>query len=217
MRANEFIIEDINKVVHSIGKHHEMDEGFVNFLVDMHQNCSEYINEVGVNVASTALYRGLNEHHKPFVIKQTRLTGRNPIGMAPVLKDEINEYFIEQFGEPFRDSALCTGSPMFAQAFGDVYAVFPVDGYKILWSPGIDDLNHAIRRLHFHSHKGNDPQVFPDLIPNKFQYRLGNITEAIKSENEVMLRCDYYYAISQRTALEFDNGIKEIIGVLNAK
>lgn len=218
MKSNEFITENIFSRAQELSKQHNLNPGMVNFLIHMGQDCSEYLTEVGADVARMALYRGRKGKTEPVGVEQIRLQGRKPLGMEQGMKDDVNEYFTENFGEPFRDSALCTGSAMFAQAFGNVYTVFPVNGYKILWSPDVDDLNSAIRRLRWHSPKGSNPQIIPDLIPNKVQYRLGNIREAIKSDNEIMLRCEQYYTISQRTALEFDDAIKAIIQeVLNEK
>ena len=210
MKSIEFITESFNREYEIAEKWH-FDERYTRAILSIKRDCQQFLREAGK--LSLNLYRGMGSSHGDVIMdKEVYLTNRQPKGMTDERKDELNAYFTKEFGEPFRDSILATGSHMFAQAFGDVYSIFPVGNFTFLWSPDVDDINRTMHRVWF-DNDDSDHEIFPEFIPNAVNsYTTQNLQQAIFSENEIMLRCSTYHAISHRKMINDKRGRKEGYG-----
>jgi hypothetical protein len=103
------------------------------------------------------------------------------------LHEKVDEYFFNQFGIKFRSqSVFCTGKIKSALKYGKVAVIEPIGRFEICWSPKCYDLIE-IEDFHWMS-------VEEFIIEN--EYQTGDLQEAIKAENEIMLFCEMYKVIS---------------------
>ena len=208
MRSTEFLTERTEDEYDRLG----FQAPYVKFIQEIGRHCKPYLSQFSTleEAFTTGLFRGIR-NNPPYAIKNVRLDDRKPLGMNPDTMVDVNEYFNEKFGAPFRFSALCTGEKMLAQAFGDPYVVFPSGDYRFLWSPQVEDLNRATNKFYVNLEPGEPDQIVPDLIPAKVQYTDKDLQGAIASGNEVMVRCKQYYALRYNRVVSDFWMIKEII------
>lgn len=123
------------------------------------------------------------------------------------------------------NSIFCTGGYGEALDYGSVHVIFPIGDYSYTWSPAINDLYmlqgigtlfrdfsadelDVLRRLRQEpKYQSNDDdlqrayEVAKRLDMNKlvkeikFNYKDTDLLDAIKSENEIMIDCNEFYAI----------------------
>jgi len=207
MKSTEFLKEDI---IDTLERKYNFSTGYIKFLLKIQANCQPYFNEVGFDTAMTGLYRGMHIS-EPYILKSTRLKNREPLGMDPDTKNDVNDYFSDNFGAPFRDAVFCTGDKIIADNFGHPFVIFPKGNFKYFWSPDVFDLNTTISRFYFNSEGQVNPQVIPELIPGIItSYTTQDLDSAIKSKNEIMIRCNKYYAIRADKVMSDIYGIKEV-------
>jgi len=185
---------------------------YIKFIQELGRNCKPYLSQFNSveEAFINGLYRGIRNEDN-FAVKNVRLNDRKPLGMNPGTMKDVNNYFKKEFGAPFRFSALCTGEKMLAQAFGDPYVIFPAGDYRFLWSPQVEDLNRATNKFYVNLEPGEPDKIVPDLIPAKVQYTDKDLQGAIESGNEVMVRCNQYYALRYNRVVSDFWMIKEII------
>ena len=191
MKSTEFITEDIN--VEDVQKYVEL----------IKQDCGPFLQQA----KGEYLYRGLGTETDPFVGNSIRLKNRTPKDVPLLLHNNINKFFNKKFGSPFRNAMFCSGDIHFADFYGKIYVVFPIGKFEFLWSTDVDDL--------FMSWDEYDPSLSPDfkqlsqesqeidfkdaiktfLKDTKNTYINDNLAQAIKSNNEIMIRCERYYAV----------------------
>jgi len=213
MKSTEFITEN---GIYDIQDKWHLDDWFVNFIIKIKNKCQPYLQEVGIE-DSLKLYRGI-QSYEPVLTKQIRLgldpeDERDPRGMSKEEKEMVNDYFMKEFGEPYRDSMLCTGDLMATKEFGESYVVFPIGDFTFLWSKDVRDLNRSMNKLIVNAERGEDPQYVPDLIPNRATYQDTELLTGIRSDNEIMIRASGYYAISYKYKLNDYRAIKEIFNL----
>jgi len=137
-----------------------------------------------------------------------RLDGRQPLDSSHTLHAELNQAFQHQFGEPFRNALFVTNDKNQAINYGEIYIIFPIGEYTYLWSPDIEDIfNKYEEKLKDIS----DEDFVYDLL-GKSDYYTERLDRAIKSGNEIMMRCGSYYAIRQSSLdVNTQMGIQAII------
>lgn len=194
MKAKEFIKESLTDTMEAIAEKYSIEAEDYNLMANIlkiGRDCKPFLNEVN---DPYSLLRGVEGFDDFFIEKRIRLEGREPLGMNMDRMEIVNNYFNQKFGAPFRHSMLCTGDYNTAEGFGDVYAVFPIGKYEILWSPEIDDLNMAMWQ---YSEQTGDTVEKSDVLNllEQSNYTTGNINAAIASNNEIMIRAKGYYGL----------------------
>jgi len=131
---------------------------------------------------------------------------RIPIDMPQDVQKTLDFYFFEKFGWEPRSSALfVTGAHAQAAEYGNIFKIYPTDGYKFLWSPSISDLFkefHAEFGVAFigndtisaQKRKSKEQQILEFCIDSVDTYIDTNLLAAIKSGNEIMIQCKQYAA-----------------------
>lgn len=187
MKLREYLIEDTNKVDISMIK----------------RDCKKWLDfSKGLFV-----YRGIKIHDK--IVRIDTNKNRKPKDTPLNLHKKIDEIFYKKFGwKPRSEGVFCTGNISTANLYGEIYVIFPIGDFEILWSEEVEDLyiksgtfsmyasmlDQLISAFmlkdssHYSDEKGMKRLV--DTYKNKDLYG------AIKSENEIMIKCDQYYAIS---------------------
>jgi len=132
------------------------------------------------------LYRGFTNLPNINTIIKTR-KNRKPSNLDFKLHYEIDNYFFKRFGIKFRSqSVFCTGDIETAKAYGKVAEIKPIGDFEVCWSPKCFDM------FEIEDYPKMDIEEF--IIRN--EYQIGNLEEAIKSGNEIMLYCDSYKVVA---------------------
>lgn len=184
----------------------ERDANFEKYIGIIKRNCQPYLSQVDDPIS---LYKGTTRKTAEFQRKKVRLDDRRPVGASGTEHVAYNEYFKSEFGAPFRNSVLVTGSHMDARSFGtNIRIVFPAGEFRFVWSPKVNDINMSIG---FRSAK---PRTIPELVANmvQYEYRDDNLQAAIDSGNEIMIRCKEYYTINYHAYLEHEADVRKQTG-----
>ena len=87
------------------------------------ENCEPFISQVSDPLS---LFRGMGAQIIKFGEKKIRTNNRKPVQMRENWHNMLNIYFQQEFGAPFRNSMLATGSRSVASTFGIQHMVFPM-------------------------------------------------------------------------------------------
>lgn len=175
------------------------------------KNCEQFLKDINYNVANYQLYRGsynFQDRYLNGVGVVTVRQDRKPLDTRREIHDKLNKVFADLgFSGNRSNTIFCTGKYKQASNYGSVWMVFPIGEYSVIWSKDNDDLFYAIGKLKHNlsrlpQYKYSSPEhIIPDyeeLTPFiKAHYQEGNILEAIKSNNEIMVKCDRYVVISE--------------------
>lgn len=154
------------------------------------------------------LYRGMQIIDEILYNKIIR-KHRVPTDIPHDFHSFIDRYFKQHFDYYFRSNAMfMTSNYGFASAYGQVYAVYPVDSFQFLWSPKVKDLYPILAKImrqkykfdiqEFESGYDNEQieKILNDLsnILKDLEYKNTDLDEAINSGNEIMIGGDSYHA-----------------------
>ncbi len=118
-------------------------------------------------------------------------------------KDNVTEVFDKAFGNQFTNlrqrAIFASGCKPQQTNEHDAFYVFPVDGYKFLYSKEIKNSSHDYRQVVdtlFEQFEDNNKvvEIVTDLL--KYTYIRENLVEGIVSESEIILYgIPFYYAV----------------------
>jgi hypothetical protein len=111
---------------------------------------------------------------------------------------------------------FCTGDPGEAVGYGKLYYIFPIGDFKFVWAAGIRDLWSAYDDILHRRDWDSDEEiyeVFMDTIVEPQHWSDQHLMSAIKSENEIAIRCDSYYGINYDAVIDADieNGLELLL------
>ena len=118
------------------------------------EHCQDFLKEINFNIShnenyarisSPMLYRGMGNFalNKGYVLSGAR--PRTPIDSSKDLTETLDEYFKKRFGYEYRKKGVfCSGSGGFAGNYGNVFLIFPTDGFDAIWSEEIEDAYTAL-------------------------------------------------------------------------
>ena len=183
------------------------------------KDCKFYLSQI--DPGKDILYRGIRDKElagtgrgmtDTFIKKDVRLDDRNPKDTDAKAHEYINNYFVEHYGAPFRNGLFATGRESESFKYGTSFQIFPIGNFEFLWSASVKDLWVESRPLRIalgDASRGDNPEHWRDERVKKeldiFEqailgsYRTTNLSAAVKSDTEVMMRPNSYYATS------FDN------------
>lgn len=156
-------------------------EGYKEQVELILKDCQQFIKEVG----TYGMYRGMKTS-KMFaeVIPRTdRIPKDTPIDKHEEFNKEFNKLY--KVKDIRSRAVFVIGSQSSAEDYGDVYHIFPVDGYTYWWSKTVEDLYKDL----------DDYDSYSFLRVHT--YNNTHLKEALLrfSENEIMLLCSKYYAV----------------------
>jgi hypothetical protein len=187
----------------------------INFDI-IKKECSDIINVY--NDTESMLYRGFySSMSMPFYKKIPR-TDRYPKDMASIYSNNLDAAFYNKFHwKPRSEGVFVSGRKTDARSYSkdnEVFCFFPCNGYKFLWSNVINDLytfvfednnvNYLIGGSdddgrNVYDGDGYDDEEYEEYIFDYFkiisEYKNTDLKSAIKSNNEIMFKCRYYYVI----------------------
>jgi hypothetical protein len=191
-RFKEYITEDI-----------DISQDFFDifeFIEEVKKDCKPWLQAIK-SCSKPVAYRGLPVLQFPmkhiFYDKPVR-TDRRPLDMLKQKHEMLDKAFYELFGWWARSNAVfLTGDITQAADYGREYLVFPLGKFKFVWSPKIDDMVHLPTR--------GRTDTLEDVIKllKEFKFTDKGLCAALQSENEIMVNCKKYHAISSQRIYEF--------------
>lgn len=132
MRFKQYIINETN--LNNIS-----DVDMINSLV---KDCKPFLKELLKSLKNDRLFLLSGRKNTVNFFKRKIRTDRIPIDTPVEYHNYIDDLFHKKFGWKARSNSIfCTGSFDTAEEYGNkVYMIFPIDQYKILWSPKVGDL-----------------------------------------------------------------------------
>lgn len=177
------------------------------------RDCSEIWN--AYKKTGKFLYRGSNNLYHDFQLIKPRID-RKPKNTRPEIQKYLDNEFQKMYGwKPRTEGVFVTGNIGDANYYGEyLYIIFPLNGFKYLWSEKVVDLFANMPDFTFDAeemmaHVNGEYKMVPlskeetqamnidieDQLKNiVISYSNRNLLKAIKSYNEVMIKCDGYYA-----------------------
>lgn len=150
---------------------------------------------------------------------------RRPKDTSTDIHITLDNFFEDRFGIPHRsESVFATGSPLEAYSYGRIFMMFPIGDFYFVWSPIVSDAfdffdgfkngdnpkvlkkfkeyfsEHNIATIAGRDEKKDAIHTYTlelqhALRTEDFGYQQHDLLGAIKSGNEIMVRCSEYYVI----------------------
>jgi hypothetical protein len=136
------------------------------------------------------------------------------------LHEILNEFFVKKFGEKCRNWLFVTGSERDADSYNNdknfCYAIFPIGEFQWLCEPNnirdfFTDFNGIVDTSHYEHgyYDKNKDAIIEGLEDLNWEFNT-NLSKCIKSEHEIMLKCNQYYAIKTDSKL-FKDKIEPLV------
>jgi len=179
------------------------NKSFAEWAPTIEKDCSKFIKDIrGSKGTLTRIdrYMGSRESQNPVIKKYTQKE-RRVMDTPKKLSDEIDKIFKEKFKWKARTKnvVFCWGTPFNSADINDGFLVFPAGNYYYVWSQYVNDLYGSI--ISFKGkNKGKtywETSDFIEIFKNKIikTYTNMGLKKAVVSQNEIMVRCEYYYLI----------------------
>ena len=177
-----------------------------NIIETIKKDCKPFLQLINGDIMEYTLWRGMLQALPAGIQrKDVRLDDREPLSSNPSKHEKFNNYFERAFGAPFRNSAHCTGKRKIAKMYGMAYVVFPIGKFDWVWSPKVADLTMDIVWPTPGGWTNVPPsqEVVDEKLSKAGYTKNKNLKAAIKSGNEIMIRCKEYYAVEpERLGIE---------------
>jgi hypothetical protein len=193
MKINEVINNDLDNILDTIS-----------------QECSDFLEEGGWQL----LFRGIKNANSPTLLSQSR-EGRRAKDSSWQWQEAIDTKLKEAGYSALRSNSIfVSGNQQVAQAYGDLYCIFPIDGFQYTWSGEIrdifaeystDEYNWDRWTKHVSINPKTDPLLaksynfFVDLktltgkeFAGKYAFENSDLKDAINSKHEIYIRGSYY-------------------------
>lgn len=164
-------------------------KGDMKHLVEtIKRDCQQFLREMSnTDLSEHRLYRGMRSSDVYRTIKVRK--NRQPVDTQQLIHDSTNDWFESKFGIKARSETVfaSTGTKL-ASRYGTVYSIFPIGEHTTIWSPTVMDLYISTNHL--------TPSEVIEFLEDS-EYQIGGISLATrgKSNRELMIKCDSYYAI----------------------
>jgi hypothetical protein len=155
------------------------------------EHCDQFLKESRGHF----LYRGMVVPQKPYAIIRMPHKNRRPSNTPEDIHHKLDEMFMKRFGwRPRSTGVFATSSYGDAEYYGDVYTIYPANGFRYLWSPDVGDLYGELN-YEFSSdgtYWRNEEDI--EYMINK-RYKDNDLLGAIDSKHEIMIGCDFYVVV----------------------
>ncbi len=162
------------------------------------QQCSTFIEES----QQLPLFKNMPADYSD--VQKVKARKRN---IKSVFAETFNEAFSEQFDD-LCQRAIYAYSSMIKEQSNDPFYVFPINGYKYLYSTEVTSSNENYKQVlemmfdQFGNDKGRE--VIADLI--KFSYSSTNLHEGIEKGSEMIFyNIPYYYVVRVASVPQYDD------------
>jgi hypothetical protein len=162
---------------------------------ELRKDCEFYFSQV--KDPNLWLYRGSQSklyHGMRYPFRQRE----RPVDTPGWAHREMNEFFQEKYGHPFRNGLFVSGSADQASQYGKIQIVIPKGKFEWLTSPEIEDLATTFMHAEDEEDEGADANADEELIhelKTSDWVHSKDLEECIRSENEIMLWCPEGYFV----------------------
>jgi len=172
-------------------------------IIRIKNDCAEYFYESRFLHKNYPIYRRMNKKIRTYDIIIPR-KNRKPLDTPKEIHKKLDELFKKEFGWKARsEGVFCSGDAP-SSVYGDLYYIFPIDKFKYVWSPDIRDLTLELERFDILYIEGDgkfiegyDYKKFHEILPQLVStYKDNDLQSALRSGNEISLKCKKYYAIN---------------------
>lgn len=132
---------------------------------------------------------------------------RKPRDFSDEEHEELNNWFNENHGFKARSEAVfCFGDKArdyVTAEYGPLYFIFPIGEFEYVWSPNITDLyvealQNNIDHYPDDATEAEKEKYSPiELFMRNAGYRTTGFEKAVAGSNEIMIKCDKYYAFPE--------------------
>lgn len=181
----------------------------------INRDCSDAVSVM--RATQKPLYRGFASYPSPAFIGQPRLNRQT------YTKNSIVEYFNDQcdsygFKANRSNSVSCTTSQSVANTFGDLFYLFPVNGFNFLWSTKIDDFGSFFGEQYLKSPEDVNHAYNIDEDESwitTFGYTNENFAAALQSKHEISIAGKYIAIEVDRPVFGQENKITfaQLLGI----
>ena len=120
---------------------------------------------------------------------------REPMGVAKDSHNALNVVLRRNgFIANRSNSIFCSGHPWVAQSYGNLYAIFPINGFHYTWSRTIKDLYFHEEEVNEFIENNSDDTVLKKYHFNKDAF----LSSAIASEREIYIHGKYIALMCSR-------------------
>jgi hypothetical protein len=197
------------KLIEIVG-HHPFTSPVKRLLKD----CAPYLKEISYDLTEHRLFRGMHGASLSTMFsKYPVMKDRLPLDTDEKLHDHADDWFYKKFKIRFRTQAtFASGSQRVAEEYGDPFIIFPIGKFDYCYSNIYGDMTNALmdglQKMIEQVPRDQKQHVIDDVdgeyaeeILEDGHYKLNTglatfITKYPKSE--VMIHCDYYYALPIR-------------------
>lgn len=119
----------------------EQNDGNIKEILEkIKKDCQPFLKDLKkASPLDDLLYSGRKKSESAF--KGTVRKNRNPKDTPLDVHNWLDNWFEENFGIKARsNSIITTGDSDVAKGYGNLYVIFPIGNYEIIWSPRINDL-----------------------------------------------------------------------------
>lgn len=198
------------------------------FIEHVIRDCKSFLN---AKKPGEVVYSGRKQSGANFLYNHPVRKNRKPLHTPQIVHETIDDWMKEKFDHRFRSDAIfVTGFYSAAEAYGDVYSIYPIGDFNFLWSSEIDDLYNdiisilrsklGISLLDIKSINNPSSKAKVNAALNKLDdeleelnYQDTNLSAGIDSGNEIMIISDSYHAVKveRGEALKIDKKIYESV------
>ncbi len=171
------------------------DKFYIELSKIVKENCSEYLSEAQ---GSFPLCHG-SEYHQEDMFIEVTLSNRRPKNTLLKYHYALEQIFDHAGFEARRSNSLfCFGNPSEAAFYGDVYVIFPYNGFSFSWCSKAGDLTatfnldvNTIGRSNWMENSFKQDLLGNYLSPDEFCEKWGfedtNLVRAANSKHEVLI------------------------------
>ena len=187
-------------------------------LAMLERDCAPFLNESkhrgllrrGMKASS---FGGAKKVTDPFTGKELYFwenkvrKDRQPRDFSTAQHKELDEWFLKNHGFKARSEGLfCFGDRAknhVTAEYGQLYFIFPIGEFEYVWSPQIADLyveglQNGMNHYPDDATDEEKEKYSPiELFMRGYTYKTTGLEKAVVGSNEIMIKCDKYYAFPQ--------------------
>jgi hypothetical protein len=179
--------------------------GLERYATVIKRDCSESLS--AMQLTGKVLYRGFRSAPSA-AFKGASRDNRTPYSRRQFVK-EFNSELAEIGIETNRTNSISTSSKSTdASIFGQLYYLFPIDGFKFMWSPRIDDFgDHFMDYDYLSLAKSSFGIPRNENFAAVLEYTDKDFAKALDSEHEISIHGQYYAIEVEQPVFGKEQGI----------
>lgn len=178
----------------------------------LEKDCNHYLNQLtSKNFLKKDLLVSGRKKNVDFGIGDIRKK-RNPRNTENEFHEWIDGQFNKTFGIKARSQTLfCFDNVSSATNYGAPHYIFPIGRFEVIWSKEFRDLYSTRPYMDAYGLEGYKEFFLENILPT---YIKGNLKDALKSGNEIMLYCESFQYYMMKS---FNKNTHELLSILQGE